>query len=156
MKRWISQARPALCVIILIAFFLPAYKSYSAFDFVPLAMTEASGANGITTTDVLMLLLPLLLIPFFAILLIALFAFRISVKPVYLALPLVFSSFFLLLFFRSQGANEDALSISGLRVGFYLAAIAVALLPFTKDRKKKSRRKRKKIQAETTSATPSL
>lgn len=156
MKQWITNGRPVLCSLILLAFFLPAYKNYSAFNFVPLAVNETSIGSGVTSTDVLMLLIPLLLVPVVAILFFILYAYRISIKPVYLAMPLVFASFFLLLFFRGQGSSGSVLTVKELGAGFYLGAIAVALLPFTKDAKKKSRRRRRKIQPEITADTSSL
>lgn len=141
MKRSVAVARPLLCAVVVLAFFLPAYQACSGFQFISLALAEAANKNGVTTTDVMILLLPMMLIPASAGILGAAFALRISVQRIYTVLPFVFFTFFTLLFFRSQAHATS--QPGGAQIGFYLTGVATALLPFTKNAKRKSRRRRR-------------
>ncbi len=141
MKKTIARARLWLCGIIVLAFFLPAYGGYSAFSFIPLAFSEA--ANGsVTKMDIIILIVPLLLIPAAAVAISGLFLLRISVRRIYLAVPVIFLVFFLMVLFRSPGMT--ATSLRGMQLGFYTMVLATACFAFTKDAKRKSRRRVKR------------
>lgn len=151
MTKMIAKARLILCAMMVVAFFLPAYNGYSAFRFLPLSLSAAADRSGVTTTDILILDLPLLLLPVTAAGFCLLFVFRIAVRPVYLILPLVFLLFFLTILFRSPGIAADGGGFRGLQIGFYLMALSVVALPFTKNAKKKSR---KRIRRSATKVQP--
>lgn len=145
MKKVISNARPVLCGLILLSFFLPAYAGYSAIRFSMLALAEASGKNNVTTTDVAILVLPLLLIPATAIGFCLLFLLHQSIRRIYLALPIIFLVFFLALLFNSPGLAAGR--FTEMQAGFYLMSVSACLLPFTTDAKRKRRRRRRHSSA---------
>lgn len=151
MNQLVPKARLVLCALIVLAFFLPAYKGYSGLRFLPVALSEAANKSGVTSTDVLILLMPLLMIPLSAIGVYTLFVMTVFIKRIYLAMPLLFLVFFFTLLFRSPGMASSDGFLGAAQIGFYITALAACGLPFTKDPKRKSRRRRhraeKKIQA---------
>jgi hypothetical protein len=154
MNYYKTNARVILCGVLLVAFFLPALNHLSAFEFIPLALAEASGDNGLTKTDALIVIFPLLMVALSAFLLALTFLLRIVIPKIYLAFPLIFLAFFSALIFRNKSISSP--SALGLQAGFYIALLAALLLLFTKDKKQKSRRRRKRIIKEATIATEAL
>lgn len=145
MKNLIAKGRLLLCTMIVLSFFLPAYAGYSALRFIPLALSEAADKSNVTTLDVLMLIVPLVLIPVIAFTILGLFLLRVAVMQSYLALPLLFMIFFLTLLFRSPGIAAAGGGLRGLQIGFYFMALSAVTLPFTKNAKQKSRRRTQSV-----------
>jgi len=69
---------------------------------------------------------------------------RIPTRRVYVAMPLIFFMFFSGLFFTSQTSLAGPSSVNlftPAEFGFYLAAVCSVMLLFTKNQKRKRRRK---------------
>lgn len=142
MRTLIDKARVLLCAIIVVSFALPGYAGYSALSFLSRALSETKVSSGVTELDAFILLAPLLLIPVTAIGIGASFVAHRTVARIYLAMPLVFFVFFMVLLFRSPGMTDAG--IGQLQIGFYTTVLAACGLPFTKDPKRKSRRRRRR------------
>jgi hypothetical protein len=151
MKLFKTKARVPLCGFIFLAFFLPAYQGNSAFQFISIVLSQVNKAYDITTTDAYIAIFSMLLIPFSALLLMIRTALRIATRSIYVAMPLIFFLFFTGLLFTNissvtNSSRFNAFAHTG--IGFYLAALACILLLFTKNPRKKSRRRRSNPEAE--------
>lgn len=150
MKTSLAKSRMALCALILLAVFLPAYNGYSAVSFIPLVLAEVSNGE-INLTDAAISIIPVLLVPVSAIVVGMFQLLRIPLRRVYVAMPLVFLLFFTGILFTAERSANPSSSVFGLfkraGLGFYLAYIACLLLPFTKNAKRR-RRHRKPPSAE--------
>ncbi|HUC79641.1 MAG TPA: hypothetical protein VMR70_01945 [Flavisolibacter sp.] len=145
-----KKARLLLCTLILLSFFLPAYRGVSGFGFIPLAFDEVTKSHELTMIDVVILLVPLVLIPVSAAGIGIASWLRIPVRKTFAAFPLLcLLAFICLLLMSSGGSGFSGTSLlSQMGVGFYLALPATAYLPFTKNMVRKRRRRRQTTQLE--------
>lgn len=150
MKRLQTRSRIPLCGCILLSFFLPAYKHYSAFQFIGIVRNSIDKAYDITNTDAVIAISLLLLIPFSTAVLLLRTWLCIPTRRVYVAMPLIFFMFFSGLFFATQTSLAGPSSVNlftPAEFGFYLAAACSVMLLFTKNQKRK-RRKKTEIERE--------
>ncbi|RYZ30036.1 MAG: hypothetical protein EOO10_04240 [Chitinophagaceae bacterium] len=148
MQTLISKLRYILCFVIISAFFLPSYQDISGFTFIPLAFSSTDDQSEISTADVFIATIPLILIPVSSIAILVRTYMRRQLRQTFKALPLICLAVFTILLFLSlrtiAGGGMSSLRIlSHLREGFYITAIASMLLPFTKS---PYRRKVKRVQ----------
>lgn len=149
MKFIIIKGRPLLCCLILIAFFIPSFENVSGLGYINHAFSEVRKSGEITRTDALITIIPLLLIPFFALIILIRSIRHMNTRKTYLALPFVFLCFFFAILFLTSGSTGSFSSFKVLfqmQIGFYLSAMASLLLVFTKHYKRK-RSKRRTEQA---------
>ena len=144
-----KKARSVLCLLIIIAFFVPAYRSTSAFSFLWVAMSATARGQDVNTTDTLVMILPLLMVPLSAIFLLIFSELRIAVRRANVALPVIFLTFFTVVFYVSERTGQSGLSplkmILSMQPGFYLAALSSVGLLFTKNQKRKRRHRRREV-----------
>jgi len=151
MQTLITNSRFILCGINILAFFLPSYQDISAYTFIPLAFSSTDDQSEISTADVFIATVPLILIPVSSIAILIRTYMRRHLRIIFKALPLICLAVFTVLLFLSlrtiAGGGMSSLRIlSHLREGFYITAVASVLLPFTKSpyrRKVKRVRERK-------------
>ncbi|MDQ6609017.1 MAG: hypothetical protein M3Y85_04270 [Bacteroidota bacterium] len=151
MKLLIEKSRALLSLLIIIAFFIPAYKDNSAFSFISLALSEVNTNSDITIIDVYIFNTLLILIPLTALAVFITSLMRKSVRQIVIVLPFLLLVFTLAVLATSEagGNNLSVLKLfAGLKVGFYLAAVSSFSLMFTKNRSRR-RHRRKKYQAQT-------
>lgn len=152
MKFFITNARLLLTGLIVAAFFLPSYGGISGFRFISLAFSEINRESEITSTDVFIMILPLIMIPVFALLLFIGAALKQPMRKILTGMPLICLCTFLAILL--VGARNGSGSFSGpeflvqMQVGFYLAFVASILLVATKDPRKKRVKRRKRTEAE--------
>lgn len=136
-----TRARLLLCCVIIAAFFIPAYNNISGAGFIRLAFIEGESHSEITSTDVLIAVIPLILIPFSALVILLRSAAYMSTRKTYLALPLLFMAFFFGVLYLSSGNTSGSFSspkvFFQMQPGFYIAGLASFLLLFTKTYKKR-------------------
>ena len=137
MQTLFSKGRYPLCLLIILAFFLPSYQNISAFSFVPQAFSFAEDQSEISSADVLIAVVPLVLIPLSSVLIMVQTYLRKVIRQSIKALPFICLSLFTVILFLSLrtlvGSGMTTLRIlSHLGAGFYLTLIASALVPFTK------------------------
>jgi hypothetical protein len=146
MKYFKTKTRLLLCGVIIAAFFLPAFEGISGFLFVRLAFSEVGSHSEITQTDVLLAIIPLLLVPLSSLAILLASSLHLTIRKIYLIFPLAFMfSFFGLLVLTARnnsGAFASPTVFLNMQPGFYIAGLASTLLIFSKDLKKKKRRKR--------------
>lgn len=146
MKFITTNARQLLCGVIIAAFFIPAYNNISGFGFIDHAFSAVNSQNEITETDVLIIITPLLFVPFSALFILLRTASRISSRKTYLVLPLLFMLFFfgviIISAANSSGQFSNPKVFFQMQPGFYIAGLASVLLIFTRNPKKRKRRKR--------------
>ena len=141
MKAILHNARPILCGLIILAFFLPAYHGISGFSYIPFAFSTLEGQNEITEMDIWVTIIPLILIPVTSIAILVRAYMRVSTRKTVIFLPALCFAFFTVILFVSQ--KSGGASFSGRAVlfemtfGFYLTAIGCAFLPFTKTPRKR-------------------
>jgi hypothetical protein len=145
-----KNARVILSTLVLAAFFLPSYQGISGFHFISLAFAETTTNSEITSTDVLILTLPLILIPLTALGILLVSWLQISIRKTFTALPLLCLAgftFILAISSRNSSAGFNSLSfLLQMGIGFYLALAASLVLPFTKNPlRKKVRRRRSNL-----------
>ena len=144
MKILKTKARLLLCGVIIAAFFIPAYNNISGLSFINRAFSEAKTHNEITETDVLITIIPLLFIPFSALLILVRAVAHVSTRKTYLALPLLFMLFFFGILYISSGNTSGGFSspkvFFQMQPGFYIAGLASLLVIFTKNYKKRRHR----------------
>lgn len=127
-----NQYRAFYAALIVAAFFIPAYDKVSAFQFLWVAVDSIDNDTELTFIDLMVVLIPLLLIPFTAVLILFRAIRNKSQNSLLLGLPffsLIF--FFLLLSFdmSQQASTLNALELlKQMQVGFYIAALASLLL----------------------------
>lgn len=149
MKRLKYKARLPLCGFILLSFFLPAYAHYTAMQFISLVLSSVNKAYEITTTDAVVAIGSLLLIPLSALVLVFRGALRLSTRRVYVAMPLIFFLFFAGILFTNLSAMSPSFNaFAATGPGFYVACIAALLLLFTKSPRRKTRRRKKVAETE--------
>lgn len=155
MKFITTNARPVLCGVIIAAFFIPAYHNISGFGFINHAYSEVNSQNELTKMDVLITITPLVFIPFSALFILVRSAVHIPSRKTYLALPLLFMCFFFGIIYLSSGNSGGGFSsprvFFQMQPGFYIAGLASVLLIFTKNHRKR-RRRRSVAPAETIAA----
>lgn len=153
-----NKSRLPLSVLLLIAFFIPAYNNVSAFTFIGLAFSEAKAQTEITFIDVLILITPLIFIPVIAVVILIRSVMQVRIRKSVTGLPLLLLLFFIALLSFTGNRSTLHFPVSkllfGMQVGFYLTAIASLLLLFTKN-KRKHRRKRKTLSSQTATAVVS-
>ena len=141
MKLLLSNARYIACGLIILAFIIPAYHGISAFGFISFAFAETKGKNEITSTDVWITIIPLILIPLSATGIAIRAYLKLSTRKTFIYLPLLCFAFFTAILFMSL--RSDGIIFSGRNVlsdmsfGFYLLAVGCLILPFTKTRRKR-------------------
>lgn len=138
MKKLNRRARIILTLLIIAAFFVPAYKTYSPFDFIYLAIDEANSEVDVTAMDVLVVLIPLLSIPFTALLILIRSLKKLPSRRTLRILPFLFFSFVLMIIFflqHSQFSVETVLMfLNSMELGFFVLALTTFLLIFVKNR----------------------
>ncbi len=134
-----NQYRAIFAVVVIVAFFIPAYNSVSAFQFLLLALGSLRNDSEITLVDLLVILLPLLLVPATALLILFQALNKRRVNSLLLCLPFFSMAFFFLIFSFDRVRQVSSFSVLNLltemRVGFYLAAFASLLLLFSYNRR---------------------
>lgn len=142
-----KKARVVLSTLILAAFFIPSYKGVSAFHFISIAFAETTAHSEITSTDVLILIIPLILVPVTALAISLASWLKVSIRRTFTALPLVcLAGFTIILAISSRNVSAGFSNLSLLLqmgVGFYLALVAALILPFTKNPVRKRIRRRR-------------
>ncbi len=157
MKFLPTKSRRLLPLLIVAGFFIPAYKSVSAFQFILLALQEAKLHSDITISDALMIVVPLGLVPVTAIGIFIRAVLKLRIRTTITSLPA------LMLFF-SVGILSLSGTISGhdvsfpsvlirMQAGFYIVAIASLLLIATKDQRRRRVRKMKASETFVTEET---
>lgn len=145
MKTLRKRARVILSTLILAAFFIPSYKGLNGFGFISVAFAETKTNHEITSTDVMILVIPLLLVPLTALGIWLATWLKISMRTIYTALPLICLFGFTAVLLMSAPKNSVGLSNGGLLLkmgfGFYVALLASLCLPFTQNPKKKKIRR---------------
>lgn len=147
MQALFRQARVVLSGLILIAFFLPSYNGISGHQFIGIVVSEIRVNNDLTSADMFIVLLPLLLVPVSAFLIGFASWFGVSVRRTIIALPLLALFGFTCVFVLSAGSASAEVSplaiLFRMGIGFWLALFAAAGLPFTKNPARlKARRRR--------------
>jgi hypothetical protein len=130
-----NQYRAVCAVLIIVAFFIPAYRNVSAFNYLWLAINARTTDTELTLIDLAVVLLPLLLIPVAAIMVLVRALKRKTQNTLLLCLPL-FSLFFFFLILSfdisRQVSNLNTLELlKQMSVGFYVAALASVFLLLT-------------------------
>lgn len=153
MQTIFSKARYILCTLIILAFFLPCYQDISAFSFIPLAFSSAGEQSEISSADVFIAIVPLVLIPLSSLAIIILTSMRRILRKTFKALPFICLCIFTLILFLSLrtigGSGMSSLrTLSHLSVGYYLVAICSIFLPFTKSPYRRKLRIKRKMKAE--------
>ena len=153
MQTLFTNARYTLCILNILAFFLPSYQSISALNFIPLAFATTNEKTEISSSDVFIAIVPLVLIPLSSLAIIVLTSLRRVIRKTFKALPficLVIFTFILFLSLRTiEGSGMSSLrTLSHLGIGYYLAAICSILLPFTKSPYRKKARVKQEMQVE--------
>ena len=147
MKTLSQKARLLLCSLIILAYFIPSYNGISGFSFVSLAFSEPEVNSDITSTDVLILIIPLLFTPLSALVLLLISSLKIPARKIYMAMPLTgivaFVSILVLASGNGSGNFSNLSFLLQMGGGFYLALTASFLLPFTKNPHRKRVKKRK-------------
>jgi len=143
MKALTTKSRLLVCAVIIIAFFVPAYDGISGFSYISFAFKNLEGQTEITTMDVWVTIIPLLLIPISAAAILVRSYYKLSTRKTYMFLPAVCFGFFTVILFFSQKSGGAVFSgrvvLMEMTIGFYLTAIGCAILPFTKTpRRRKS------------------
>lgn len=145
MKLLATQYRLFLPVLIIAAFFIPAYHNISGFNFISLALAEPKGHADISQTDALIIILPLVFIPLSALLIFIRSYLHLPTRMTVVVLPFLFLVFFIALLPFSRNINRSDLSfpkiLFTMQIGFYVVAISSLLLIFTKNYRKKKVRK---------------
>lgn len=125
--------------MVITAFFIPAYQSISAFRFLIMAIGTIGNDSEITLIDLLVILLPLLLIPATALLILIKAINKKPLNSLLLRLPFFSITFFFLILSldmtRQVASNNVFDLLTKLSVGFYLAAFASLLLVFSFSRR---------------------
>jgi hypothetical protein len=154
MQTILSKSRFTLCYLILGAFFLPAYQDISGFTFIPMALSSTEEQSEISSADIFVAIIPLVLIPLSSIAILVRTYMRRPIRKTFKALPLISLAIFTFILFLSLrtivGSGMTSLRIlSHFREGFYLIAIASVLLPFTRSpyRRKVNRVQEMKAEA---------
>jgi hypothetical protein len=152
MQTFFSKARYTLCTLIILAFFLPSYQDISAFNFIPLAFSSADEQSEISSADVFIAVVPLVLIPLSALAIIILTSMRRVIRKTFKALPFICLAIFTFILFLSlrtiEGSGMSSLrTLSHLGVGYYLVAICSVFLPFTKSPYRRKMRIQREMQA---------
>jgi uncharacterized membrane protein YhaH (DUF805 family) len=137
MRAIISKARYLLCCLIILAFFIPSYQNISGFSFIPLAFSAVEGQSEISSIDVFIAVVPLVLIPVSALAILVRTSLRKTTRKTIKALPLICLFIFTVILFMSlrsiSGGGRSSLRIlSHMQGGYYVVAVASLLLPFTK------------------------
>jgi hypothetical protein len=134
-----NRSRAIYAALLLLAFFIPAYNQVSAFRFLIQAVSSAGNDNEITLVDLLVVLLPLLLIPATALLILVKAVNKKPLNSLLLSLPFFSMSFFFLILsfdINRQASGSNALGLlKQMSPGFYLAAFASLLLLFSYSRR---------------------
>lgn len=156
MNRFQREARPLICLLIVATFFLPAYRQLSGFTFVKLALNGPESGSQLTFADTVVAILPLLLIPAVAAMLLVRSLQRVPVRKTYVTLPLVFLIFFSGIVAWSERHSTDIRSlfdiVKHVRPGYYAAVLCCGILPFTRNRKRRRHSRRRQTEV-TTDAT---
>ena len=134
-----NQYRAIFAMVVLIAFFIPAYERVSAFQFLFLVLNSFDSDGEITLLDLLVILLPLLLVPAAAVLILLRIVNKKPVTSLLLCLPFFSVAFFFFIFSFDRIRQVNSVTMLNLlaemRVGFYLAAFASLLLLFSYNRR---------------------
>jgi hypothetical protein len=127
-----NQCRAVYAALIILAFFIPAYDQTSALHFLFLSVGTVGTDSEITLLDLGVILLPLLLVPFTAIVVLVKAVKKRPLNSLLLSLPFFSLAFFFLIlsFDVSRQVNSTTVFsfVTQMRVGFYLAAFASLLL----------------------------
>lgn len=134
-----NQYRAFSAILIIIAFFIPAYENISGVGFLNLALGTVNNDDEMTMVDFIIISFPLLLIPFTALVILFKSLRKKALTSLLLSLPFFSLAFFMVLL--SFDMNKDA-SHSGIfnllknmRFGFYIVCIASLLLLFSQSRR---------------------
>jgi hypothetical protein len=118
--------------LIIIAFFVPAYGSTSAFRFFISAIDSVGSDSEITLMDIFIVLLPLLLVPLAAAIILFRAIRRMAPNSLLLGLPFFSIAFFFLIlsFDVTRQVNNGNVFrlLKQMSVGFYIAILASLLL----------------------------
>lgn len=156
MKTLQNKGRWVLCLLIIAAFFLPGYNGYSGYQFVSASFEEVAQLSGVTSTDVVIAVVPLVMIPVTALVLWLFVAVRFPIRRIYVGLPLLFLLFFTGILLAAEKNGQPVSSpfaiLARLEVGFYTALLCSLLLPYTRNPKRKARYRRHAAPVETEGA----
>ncbi len=134
-----NKYRALYAALVLIAFFIPAYSNVSAFQFLFLAVGSITGESEITLLDLAVVLIPLLLVPLGAALILIRSVKKKPLNSLLLGLPFFsIAFFFLILSFdvNRQVNNTNAFGLlKQMSIGFYIAASASLFLLFSYSRR---------------------
>lgn len=127
-----NQTRAIYAGLIIVAFFIPAHGDTSAFGFLKLAINSIGSDTELTVIDLMVFLIPLLLIPATATIVLVRALQNKALNSLLLGLPFFSLTFFFLIFsfdVNWQGAGGNALSLLlQMSIGFYTAVVASLLL----------------------------
>lgn len=127
-----NHQRVLCAALVLVAFFAPAYGNVSAFQLIFLALSSVHAESEITLVDVLIILLPLLLIPAAAAIILIRAIYQKPPNSFLLGLPFFALAFFFVIFSFDVNRQVGTVSVFGLlgkmQTGFYVAAFASLLL----------------------------
>lgn len=133
------QYRAVYSAMVIIAFFIPAYHNVSAFGFLIMISGYIDTDSEITLIDLSVVLLPLLLIPATALLILIKAISKKPLSSLLLSLPFFSLTFFFLILSVDMNRHVNSNSIlelfTQMSVGFYLAAFASLLLLFSYSRR---------------------
>ena len=127
-----NQCRAIYAGLIIIACFIPAHGHVSAFSFLQLAIGGIHSDTELTVIDLVVVLIPLLLIPTAAMIVLVRALQNKTLNSLLLGLPFFsLSFFFLILSFdvNRQGASGNIFGLLlEMNIGFYIAMAASLLL----------------------------
>lgn len=133
-----SKCRAIFALLIIFAFFVPAYHSVSAFQFLFIALSALRADNEVTFIDLLVVLLPLLSIPLTALFIFIRTVINKPLNVLLLNIPFFSVTFFFLIFSLDMNRQSSSTTVFDLlpqmRIGFYLATLASLLLIFSYSR----------------------
>lgn len=134
-----NHSRAICALLIIIAFFIPAYGNISALDFLNLAIHSVNNDAELTLLDLVIVSIPLLLVPLTALLILYRSLQKRTLNSLLLGLPFFSLAFFMLLVSFDINKNVSGsgmlMLVRNMRFGFYVAASASLLLLFSQSRR---------------------
>lgn len=134
-----NRFRMIYAALVIVSFFIPAYQNVSAFEFFSLAIGDIRSEADVTLLDLVVILIPLLLIPFTALYVLMRAANKKPMNGLLLGLPLFSFAFFFLILSLDINRNVNNVDVLELlkemSFGFYITAMGALLLLFTYSKK---------------------
>jgi len=134
-----NHYRVLFAVLVITAFFIPAYDKISAFSFFGIAIGSVASDEELTLLDLLVVLIPLLLIPVASLLILFRAIRKKPLNSLLLSIPFFSLAFFFLILSFDMNRQLNMFTMLELlrqmKVGFYIAVSASLLLLFSYSRK---------------------